>query len=108
MTIEQIAERSRNLIKEVERLQTQVDSLQQKVHLCAGYDALTERNKKLEDALRHISANRDMTLLGCSPDNEYPDCPAGEESAHQYGAVKAFNQCADIADKAIAELEDAN
>ncbi len=33
---------------EIERLTKQVESLQQKVHLCAGYDALTIENNNLK------------------------------------------------------------
>jgi len=69
------------------------------------YQRLTARVEALEGGLTQIAASRDMTLLGCSPDNEYPDCSADEEKAHQYGAVKAFNQCADIADATLAATE---
>ena len=71
-------------------------------------ERLQARVEALEGGLTQIAASRDMTLLGCSPDNEYPDCSADEEKAHQYGAVKAFNQCADIADATLAATEQGN
>ena len=37
------------------RLTKQVESLQQKVHLCVGYDAQTARIEKLENELRRMT-----------------------------------------------------
>ena len=62
------------------------------------------RIEELEAALKGISECDGQTLLGCAPEHEYePDLYPEEERAHQYGAYKAFNQCAAIA---LAALKD--
>ena len=58
---------------------------------------------KLIKALEAIAGQENMTLLGCAPDNEYPNVPDDEMRAHEYGAYKAFNQCAAIAKEAIKD-----
>jgi hypothetical protein len=70
-------------------------------------ERLQARVEKLEAALEEIAANKDMTLLGCAPHNEYLETSsADEEAAHQYGANKAFNQCAATARAALKESDD--
>ena len=69
--------------------------------------ALKTRNTKLREALNAIVACKGQTLLGCAPDNEYsPGSRPDEERAHEYGAYKAFNQCADIALAAVQGEDD--
>ena len=63
-------------------------------------------NEKMRDALKEIAANENMTLLGCAPNNEYPNCPKDEQKAHEYGAYKAFNQCAAIAKHALEQADE--
>jgi hypothetical protein len=41
----------------IEELEAQVAALQDKVHLCAGYDALEKENKRLRKALADLLAS---------------------------------------------------
>ena len=60
--------------------------------------------ERLRAALKGISECDGQTLLGCAPEHEYePDLYPEEERAHQYGAYKAFNQCAAIAKAALKD-----
>jgi len=44
---------------ELDRRDTQIDALQQKVHLCAAYDVLETENKRLRVALVSIAGDTD-------------------------------------------------
>lgn len=57
-------------------------------------DAFEARVAELEGALGLIAAMKNMTLLGSDPN---------PETSHQLGANKAFNQCAEIAQNALAK-----
>jgi len=90
---------------EIERLESDAENLRNTI--TSTHLSLKEREAEIERyraALEEIAANKDMTLLGCAPHNEYMETSsADEEAAHQYGANKAFNQCADIARAALKE-----
>ena len=70
-------------------------------------DKIDQQDKEIErlrSVLQSIVERDGNTLLGCSPEHDYvPDLHPEEERAHQYGAYKAFSQCARIA---AAALED--
>lgn len=53
------------------------------------------------EALAEVAAMRDMTLLSGSRGSQY-------DEGHQEGAYKAFNQCASIADAALAQKDGGN
>ena len=65
---------------------------------------MTDKLETMEVALRQIAECSGQTLLGCAPDSEYPDCPENEKRAHEYGANKAFEQCAAIAKNALSMI----
>jgi len=71
-------------------------------------DRLKAELEQVKAALNEVAECRNLTLLGCS---EYDDSdgwnegPHTVERAHQLGAYRAFNQCADIADSALAKLQ---
>ena len=46
----------KGLEADVKRLDKQIESLQQKVHLCAGYDALVAENTVMRKALKRMLA----------------------------------------------------
>jgi hypothetical protein len=49
-----------------------------------------------------------QTLIGCAPESEYDPVttPSNEQRAHEYGAYKAFNQCAGMIKPALAKLQE--
>ena len=62
-------------------LQQQIDGLQQRVHLCAGYDALEKENDALREALQSI--------VDCTPANKHEVWPH-----HHHYLVTARNALA--------------
>jgi DNA repair exonuclease SbcCD ATPase subunit len=99
----------------IERLQARVGELEAKLYRKderikawkQSSDEHEARVEKLEAALDEIAANKDMTLLGCAPHNVYMETSsADEEAAHQYGANKAFNQCAATARAALKDSDE--
>ena len=62
---------------------------------------LLKRIAGLEGALREIKESGGMTLIGCCDHYGYCDCGGLGERAHEYGAYKAFNQSAQIAEAAL-------
>ena len=63
------ADRIESLERENAALQQQIDGLQQRVHLCAGYDALEKENAALREKSR-ILAGR----IGCGCGGDYGLC----------------------------------
>ena len=85
-----------DMADEIERLQQEIERLK-------------ERNALLEEvaaAAEAVSLCKGQTLLGCAPDNDYPNVPDDEMKAHEYGAFKAFNQCASIVKPALDKLKE--
>jgi len=73
----------KGLEADVKRLDKQIESLQQKVHLCAGYDALVAENTVMRKALERMlavvaSAKR---ALAAALEDETSDRPADPKSA---------------------------
>jgi hypothetical protein len=61
--------------------------------------------ERLQKVLEAIAACEGMTLLGCAPGSYMDIASKDEQRAHEYGANKAFNQCASMAKQALAEGE---
>ena len=65
-------------------------------------ELLRKEIERMRSVLQSIVECDGNTLLGCSPEHDYvPDLYPEEERAHQYGAYKAFSQCARIAAAAL-------
>lgn len=60
-------------------------------------------------AAEAVKACEGQTLIGCAPESEYDPVttPSNEQRAHEYGAYKAFNQCAGFVYIALKAVEDA-
>lgn len=76
------------------------------VNILAGYN--TEAVEEAIEALRAIVSMAGQTLLGGDPDED--DLPrelrnSGAGRAHELGANKAFEQCAQTAKSALIKLE---
>ena len=68
--------------------------------------AKVEQLEAVAEAAEGVVECSGQTLLGCAQDSDYPNCPEAEKRAHEYGANKAFEQCAAMVAPALAKLQE--